>query len=170
MKKIYIAEQQIGSLCEKKITFYDFLQTIKDFLKQLLTLPSAATLDNSLIAISMHKNDVINDLITFGIIRKFDDIREVPTANGGKIAKRYISYKVIKRNIIEKIKALYKDYLSRRMFLEEDGGATSCGSAMQGGGVNPSSGQYEMPFIGVQHKEFWKPTIVKKPNIKSKKK
>jgi len=27
------------------------------------------------------------------------------------------------------------------------GGATSCGNVMQGGGTNPSAGQYDVPFI-----------------------
>ena len=34
-------------------------------------------------------------------------------------------------------------------FIQEDGGgATTCASVMQGGGDNPSAGQYDVPFLG----------------------
>lgn len=36
-----------------------------------------------------------------------------------------------------------------------EGGATSCGSVMQGGGGNPEAGQYTVPFGQVQRRKFY---------------
>lgn len=33
------------------------------------------------------------------------------------------------------------------------GGATSCGNVMQGGGTNPSAGQYDVPFLADKETE-----------------
>lgn len=54
--------------------------------------------------------------------------------------------------------------------VQEDGmgGATTCGSVMQGGGSNPSAGQYDVPFGGVQNREFWKPAMKRNKDEKNK--
>ncbi|MBR6516964.1 MAG: hypothetical protein IKT40_09040 [Bacilli bacterium] len=49
----------------------------------------------------------------------------------------------------------------------EGGGATSCGSVMQGGGSNPSAGQYDVPFKNVQRRDFWKPALKRNKDEKN---
>lgn len=48
------------------------------------------------------------------------------------------------------------------------GGATSCGSVMQGGGSNPSAGQYDAPFKNIQKRDFWKPALTRNKDEKNK--
>lgn len=50
----------------------------------------------------------------------------------------------------------------------EGGGATSCGSVMQGGGSNPSAGQYDVPFKNVQRRSFWNPALTRNKDSKNK--
>lgn len=50
----------------------------------------------------------------------------------------------------------------------EGGGATSCGSVMQGGGSNPSAGQYDVPFKNVQKRSFWSPALKRNKDEKNK--
>lgn len=52
--------------------------------------------------------------------------------------------------------------------LVSEDGATSCGSVMQGGGSNPSAGQYDVPFGGVQKRDFWKPALKRNKDEKNK--
>ena len=49
-----------------------------------------------------------------------------------------------------------------------EGGATSCGNVMQGGGSNPSAGQYDMPFKNIQKRDFWKPALTRNKDEKNK--
>lgn len=57
-----------------------------------------------------------------------------------------------------------------KSLIDEDGecGATSCGSVMQGGGLNPSAGQYDVPFKNVQKRDFWKPALTRNKDEKNK--
>lgn len=54
--------------------------------------------------------------------------------------------------------------------VQEDGlgGVTTCGSVMQDGGGNPSAGQYDTVFGGVQDREFWKPAETRNKDKKNK--
>jgi hypothetical protein len=47
------------------------------------------------------------------------------------------------------------------------GGATSCGSVMQGGGSNPDAGQYTVPFGNVQRKKFYGDTLKRNKDEKN---
>lgn len=53
--------------------------------------------------------------------------------------------------------------------MNEDGvgGATSCGSVMQGGGSNPDAGQYTLPFGDVQRKSFYSDTLKRNKDEKN---
>lgn len=41
---------------------------------------------------------------------------------------------------------IIRDSVMRIIKEEGEGGATACGNVMQGGGSNPSAGQYDVPF------------------------
>lgn len=48
------------------------------------------------------------------------------------------------------------------------GGASSCSSVMQAGGGNPSAGQYDTVFGGVQDRDFWHPAQTRNKDKKNK--
>lgn len=172
MKKIYINENQITHLYESEITFYDFLQDIKRLLKTLLTTPSKIKLFGVLNELEDNVNVLVDKMLKLHIISKVDHIDEVPNADGKhKHAIRCVKYQIIRKNCIDKMKELFKSYKLNENYdimVNEDGeGATSCGSAMQSGGSNPDSGQFEAPFGKVQRKKFWAPVLNHKNMMKS---
>lgn len=63
------------------------------------------------------------------------------------------------QELVDEIKAMdYDNAYALRGGLNEEGeggGATSCGSVMQGGGGNPDAGQFTVPFGGVQRRKFY---------------
>lgn len=112
------------------------------------------------------------------------------------VAKHYISYKIPRKRFKEKMQELYKDCISecdkKHVFsntkkiindmLDMDGetykkrggydeslvSETDCGGAMQGGGDNPSAGQYDVPFSSPQRRSFWKPSLKRNKDEKNK--
>jgi hypothetical protein len=49
----------------------------------------------------------------------------------------------------------------------EGGGATSCGSAMQGGGTNPDAGQFITPISPIQRRKFYSDTLKRNKDKKN---
>jgi hypothetical protein len=47
------------------------------------------------------------------------------------------------------------------------GGATSCGNVMQGGGSNPDSGQYTVPFGNIQRRKFYSSSLKRNKDEKN---
>lgn len=47
------------------------------------------------------------------------------------------------------------------------GGATTCGSVMQGGGTNPDAGQFITPVSPTQRRSFWKPAMKRNKDEKN---
>ena len=45
---------------------------------------------------------------------------------------------------------------------------TDCGGVMQGGGGNPSAGQYDVPLSSPQRRGFWKPALKRNKDEKKK--
>lgn len=112
------------------------------------------------------------------------------------VAKHYISYKIPRKRFKEKMQELYKDCISecdkKHVFsntkkiindmLDMDGetykkrggydeslvSETDCASVMQGGGDNPSAGQYDVPFSSPQRRSFWKPSLKRNKDEKNK--
>ena len=50
---------------------------------------------------------------------------------------------------------------------EGEGGATSCGNVMQGGGSNPDAGQFITPVSPTQRRNFWKPAMKRNKDEKN---
>lgn len=171
MKTIYLTEAQVRRLKEanekknEEVTFYEFLTNIKDFLKKLLKNPSEAQPSEMLMMFVKDKNDLIGKMKTIGLIKSKERIDEIPVEEDkhpyGKkmVAKRFITYSIPKSRFGEKVKQLYDDIIENKDIVTEEGegggGATTCASVMQGGGANPSAGQYDVPFGSVQRRKFW---------------
>lgn len=197
MKSIYITESQLKFIAEneeEEITFYEFFVNVKKFLKDLLTKPSEAE-PNKILLHKVDKSELLNKMIDLGIIKKEEKIDEVLVDESKKVAKHYVQYKVPKRNFDEKVKELYKEivgesfvfaneqelvdqikemdvdnaYATRGGLNEEGegGGATSCGSVMQGGGSNPDAGQFTVPFGNVQRRKFYGDTLKRNKDEKN---
>lgn len=112
------------------------------------------------------------------------------------VAKHYVSYKIPRKRFKEKMQELYKDCISecntKQVFsdtkqiindvLDMDGetykkrggydeslvSETDCGGVMQGGGGNPSAGQYDVPLSSPQRRGFWKPALKRNKDEKNK--
>lgn len=88
------------------------------------------------------------------------------------------SYKSVfgdEQRLVDEIKNMdYDGAYSTRGGLNEEGeggaaigGATSCGSVMQGGGTNPDAGQYTVPFGQVQRRDFYKGALKRNKDSKN---
>lgn len=180
MIKIYLTEEQISLLNDEskneEVTFYEFVVNVKQFLKDLLKKPSTAEPSNLLLKLTKSKGELVKKMKDIGLIKSSERIDEVPVEEDkhpyGKkmVAKRYITYTVPKARFSEKIKELYNDIVRGKEDLvnEEGEGATSCGSVMQGGGSNPSAGQYDVPFKSLQRKNFWYSSLKRNGDEKNK--
>ena len=75
------------------------------------------------------------------------------------------------QQLVDEIKAMDSDgaYANRGGLNEEGegGGATSCGSVMQGGGSNPNAGQFTVPFGDVQRRGFYKDALKRNKDSKN---
>lgn len=152
MKKIYVNKNILKEAVDylnNEMTFFGFISHLKFFLKQLLINPLYADIDDYLKQHGVERGDLINRLIEKDIIEKETKIED---KNG--IDKFSVSYKIPKRNFERKIRRLYMTLFEQDNIISEDG-ATSCGSAMQGGGLNPDAGQYTKPFSKVQRRKIY---------------
>ena len=140
-----------------EVTFYNFISHVKSFLRGLLTSPITIDVDDFFKSHDINKKQLLSLLIERGIIEKETKI----TNEDGK-DNFTIKYKIPKRNFERKIRRLYsflfEKHEIKESILNEDGegggGATSCGSAMQGGGSNPDAGQFIVPLGKVQRRKI----------------
>ena len=157
MKRIYVNSETLKEAVDyinDDITFFGFISHLKAFLKQLLINPIDVNIDDYLERHGVNKNDLLNELLNRGIIEKETDIDD----KSGK-DKFVVTYKVPKKNFERKVRRLYSylfenDYKLNEININEDG-ATSCGSVMQGGGLNPDAGQYTTPIGKVQRRKIY---------------
>ena len=158
MKRIYVNSDTLKEAVDyinDDVTFFGFISHLKVFLKNLLTNPIENDIDEYLKRHGVNKNELLDELINRGIIEKETDIDD----KSGK-DKFVVTYKVPKKNFERKVRRLYNhlfendDYVNESKLCNEDG-ATSCGSAMQGGGLNPDSGQYTTPLGKVQRRKIY---------------
>lgn len=159
MKRIYVnsdtLKEAVGYINDD-ITFFGFISHLKVFLKQILVNPINTNIDDYLYRHGVDKNRLLDELLNRGIIEKETDIDD----KSGK-DKFIVTYKVPKKNFERKVRRLFSHLFENDNFntnnelFNEDGGATSCGSAMQGGGLNPDSGQYTTPLGKVQRRKIY---------------
>lgn len=156
MKNIYVNEnvlKEAVSYLNNEITFFGFLSHVKVFLKQLLNTPLQSDVDDYLKSHKISKEVLLKELIERGIVEKETKIDD----KDGK-DKFVISYKIPKKNFERKIRRLYTSLFEKNEIKESkiyEDGATSCGSAMQGGGINPDAGQYTTPLGKVQRRKIY---------------
>ena len=179
-KKIYINESQLMLIQEntEEVTFYEYFTHIKKFIEMLLKDPNNAEVGSLFTSHGFSKADMLKKLIDGGVVIRKETIKELPyEPNGKKESKYVVKYSVPKKNFDKKLKRLYTelfpDNVNENRTINEDGeggavGGTGCGSVMQGGGTNPSAGQYDVPFGGVQKKGFWKPALTRNKDEKNK--
>lgn len=151
-RKIYVKKDVLKEAVDylnNEMTFFGFLSHVKFFLKQLLKNPLYADVDEYLKQHGIERKDLLNQLIQREVVVKETKIID----NNGKDAFS-VSYKIPKRNFERKIKRLYMTLFEQDDIISEDG-ATSCCSAMQGGGLNPDAGQYTKPFGKLQKRKIY---------------
>lgn len=157
MKRIYVNSDILKEAVDyinDDITFFGFISHLKVFLKKLLNNPIDINIDEYLERHGIDKNELLYELLNRGIIEKETDIDD----KSGK-DKFVITYKVPKKNFERKVRRLYsnlfeKNEINESELFNEDG-AASCGSVMQGGGMNPDAGQYTTPLGKVQRRKIY---------------
>jgi hypothetical protein len=181
VKKIYINENQAKSLMnfvregKEEVTFNEFVVSVKQFLKDLLHKPKEAKPSELFSNNGIGKNELISKMKELGLVKSSERIDEIPIEEGGKkVAKRFVTYKIPKARFKDKVKQLYRDIFvegNEPQMVTEDGegggGATSCGSVMQGGGSNPYAGQYDVPFGQLQRRKFYSDTLKRNKDEKN---
>lgn len=156
MKNIYVKKELLSeavSYINDEMTFFGFISHVKSFLKQLISSPLQSDIDDYLKRHGVTKEDLLKSLIERGIVEK-----ETKIENNGEKDMFFISYKIPKKNFERNMRRLYSSLYERNEISESrlfEDGATSCGSAMQGGGMNPDAGQYTTPLGKVQRRKIY---------------
>ena len=159
MKNVYVKKDALSealSYINGDITFYGFMSHVKNFLKQLLTSPLSADIDSYLKDNNLNRKELLDLLIKNNIVNKETKIED-KGINESK-DKFTVRYKIPKKNFERKMKRLFASLFEKNEILSNElneDGATSCGSAMQGGGLSPDSGQYTTPIGKVQRRKIY---------------
>lgn len=154
MKRIFVNKETLKEAVDylnNEITFFGFLSHTKAFLKELLTNPINANVDDYLQDNGLDRKTLLGALMARNIVEKETQIEE---KNDSDVFS--ISYKVPKRNFERKMRRLYsslfeKNEISESEVLKE----TDCAGAMQGGGENPDAGQFVTPLGKVQRRRIY---------------
>lgn len=156
-KKIYVNSDTLKEAVDyinDEITFFGFLSNVKGFLKELLINPTTADVNDYLKRHGVERKVLLDELLKRDIVNKETKIEEI---NGKD--KFHISFKIPKHNFERKMKRLYSFLFEKNEIAEsvifEDGGATTCSGAMQGGGSNPDAGQFIQPIGKVQRRKIY---------------
>lgn len=156
-KKIYVKSDTLKEAVDyinDEITFFGFLSNVKGFLKELLINPTTADVNDYLKRHGVERKVLLDELLKRDIVNKETKIEEI---NGKD--KFHISFKIPKHNFERKMKRLYSFLFEKNEIAEsvifEDGGATTCSGAMQGGGSNPDAGQFIQPIGKVQRRKIY---------------
>lgn len=151
MKRIYVNPEILNeaiSYLNDKMTFFGFLSHTKDFLKQLLTNPLNADVDDFLKKNNLDRQQLIKLLMDKGIIEKETKICDKESKD-----KFSVQYNIPKRNFERKMRRLYSSLFEKNEIKEsfiteegEGGGATSA----------DASGQFVQPlFKNVQRRKIY---------------
>jgi hypothetical protein len=158
MKKIYVNSETLNeavSYLNDEITFFGFLSHTKDFLKQILTNPLNADVDEYLKKQGLDRKQLLNLLLDKNIVEKETKIDD----KSGK-DKFAVKYNIPKRNFERKMRRLYSSLFEKNeikeSFITEDGEGGCCGV---GGGATSAdaSGQVigKLPGEKVQRRTIY---------------
>ena len=154
MTKIIITEEQIELLknnIDNEITYYQYFNAIKSFLKELLTDPINAQVDELFINNGYDKKTLLKKLIDRNVIIRKEKIKELPySPNGKKTSKMIISYDIPKKNFNRKLKRIFIELFNTKIVSEDGcagmGGATSANVS--------ADASYEVPFGQIQRRKI----------------
>lgn len=126
--KVYITESQLRHIKEseeqREITFEEFFQNAKQFLKDLLVKPYEADVSELFKIRHISKEDLIAKLKKIGLLKSEEDIIEVPIEEARLRAKHTIKYKIPRKRFMEKMRELHKELFEatnfRSVFSNED--------------------------------------------------
>jgi hypothetical protein len=145
MKRIYVNKEALKEAVDylnNEITFFGFLSHTKTFLKELLTNPINANVDDYLQNNGLDRKTLLGALMARDIVEKETKIEEKNNSDTFSV-----SYKIPKRNFERKMRRLYASLFEKNEITESKTiMETDCGGAMQGGGENPNAGQYDTPL------------------------
>lgn len=179
MKSVILREGQLSSFFngDNEVTFYEFLNKTKTFLKNLLEDPMKDAYDKFFDQFGLNgKDSLIVKLRDGNLLRKSERISEEPNKDGKKVAYYHVTYHVPKADFEKNIRRIYDDFIEKakkkKQIKECDcggcmGGSVSAGDGFLGGATNTqSTGQYTVPFGGVQRRTVY--NIRKRKNKKKK--
>ena len=140
---------------DEEVTYGEFKSHTKDFLKQLITKPSQAKIDdflsNCLREKGMSQSDFVRTLLSSGVIERKEKVDDGLGENGSGKPTFSIVYKVPGYRFEHKLKklhiSLFEENLPGDVITEEGGGATSC--AFDG------AGQFIQPMAPVQRRTIY---------------
>ena len=154
MKHIYVNKKVLSeavAYLNSEITFFGFLSHTKAFLKELLTNPINANVDDYLQDNGLDRKTLLDALMERDIVEKETKIEEKNDSDAFSV-----SYKIPKRNFERKMRRLYASLFEKNEILESKTIIeTDCGGVMQGGGTNPDAGQFTAPIGKVQRRRIY---------------
>lgn len=154
MKRIYVNNEVLSeavAYLNNEITFFGFLSHTKAFLKELLTNPINANIDDYLQDNGLDRKTLLGALMARNIVEKETKIEE---KNDSDVFS--ISYKIPKRNFERKMRRLYSSLFEKNEISESKTIVeTDCAGAMQGGGTNPDAGQFVTSIGKVQRRRIY---------------
>ena len=112
MKKIIVNEEALKLLkeSEEEVTFFEFYNNVKDFLKQLLSNPCGAEPAEFFSIHGISKGGLKKILIDKGVITKKERIDEpFDEENGKQVSRYYVSYKIPRKDFKKKIMRVYQN-------------------------------------------------------------
>lgn len=135
----------------EEVTYYEFLSHTKDFLKQLITKPSTARIDEflekALSEIGMSQKEFLKLLLDRNIVERKESIDDKLTPDHQEVTFK-IKYMIPRDKFERKMKKLHIELFEKNIIDDEQSvdEATGCGGA---------SGQFSAPLFPVQRRKVY---------------
>lgn len=124
MRKIIIKEDSLGLLkrSNEEVTYFEFMSSLKAFLKLLLSDPYNADVDELFKSHGYSRNDVLGKLKELHMVVPTENVTETPKdeldANSKLVAKHTIKYDIPRKRFKEKSQVMFKEMFGSNVFLE----------------------------------------------------
>lgn len=198
-RTIIINESQIEAIKEsnEEVTFFEFFNNVKDFLRGLLEDPINTKPNEFWKKHGFNKSGLIKKLMDANILDRSEKIKEYPVTEATKMESKYIvKYKVRKKNFERKLHRLFsslfetnsvfkdekilKDdimnskfgdmYRQRGGIKEEGEGGGDAGGSPFAGATNANisaSAMFDVPVGGVQRRNFYSDSLKRNKDSKN---